>query len=151
MPRLSEGVSRRYFDWLEFAVGGFWQYLTQLAHLSGDTVIYFYDLYRAKDTRFDFYANFGLFPVIELSVEMTERQYLSGLRCEPGHLEGVTYVAAYTDEYLILPPSGKWHIHGAYEIEMGQLVSYVGLPAPEVFPHDFWSEEEALRRIHLLR
>ncbi|AOB31668.1 hypothetical protein AKI39_14670 [Bordetella sp. H567] len=147
----SERVSRRYFDWLEFVVRGFWEYLTQLASLSGDTTVYFYDLQRAKNTEFDLYAIFGLFPVVELSVEMTGREYLSALNCEPGHSEHLTYIPAYTDEYLILPPSGKWHIHGAYEIEMAELVSYVGLPAPEVFPHDFWSEEEALRRIHLLK
>jgi len=52
-----------------------------------------------------------------------------------------------TNSYLIFPSSGKWRVLGEYSIEMAELASAVGVPEDEKFPHDFWDETEALRRL----
>ncbi|VVE72769.1 hypothetical protein PCA31118_04308 [Pandoraea captiosa] len=142
---VSPGTSRRYFDWLEFLVKGFWTYVLELARLSGDTTIYFCDLEQANATAFA--KRFGVYPLIELETSMSESDYIAALNREPGEVQGETFAVSNTGSYLIFPPSGKWHVHGEYSIEMAELVSTVGVPADETFPHDFWDEVEAMRRI----
>jgi hypothetical protein len=145
--RVSLGTSRRYFDWLEFLVKGFWTYVLELARLSGDTTIYFCDLEHANATAFA--KRFGVYPLVELDVSVGESEYIAALNREPGEVQGETFAVSNTSSYLIFPPSGKWHVHGEYSIEMAELVSTVGVPADATFPHDFWDEVEAVRRVGL--
>ncbi|CAE6972921.1 hypothetical protein R69608_07893 [Paraburkholderia nemoris] len=139
------GTSRRYFDWLEFLVKGFWTYIVELARLSGDTTIYFYDLEQAKTSVFA--KRFSVYPLVQLDVGMSEAAYIAALNEEPGEVQGETFAVANTNSYLIFPQSGKWRVLGEYSIEMAELASSVGAPADAMFPHDFWDETEALRRI----
>ncbi len=139
------GTSRRYFDWLEFLVKGFWTYIVELARLSGDTTIYFYDLEQAKTSAFA--KRFSVYPLVRLDVSMSEAAYIAALNEEPGKVQRETFAVANTNSYLIFPPSGKWRVFGEYSIEMAELASSVGTPADAMFPHDFWDETEALRRI----
>jgi hypothetical protein len=141
----SSGGSRRYFDWLEFLVKGFWTYIVELARLSGDTTIYFYDLEQARTSVFA--ERFSVYPLVQLDVGITEAEYIAALNEEPGKVQGATFAVANTNSYLIFPPSGKWRVLGEYSIEMAELASAVGVPADATFPHDFWDETEALRRI----
>lgn len=143
----SSGTSRRHFDWLEFLVKGFWTYIVELARLSGDTTIYFCDLEQAKTSVFA--ERFGVYPLVELDTGMTEPEYIAALNQEPGQVRGETFAVANTNSYLVFPPSGRWHMHGEYSIEMAELVSTVSVPADATFPHDFWDETEALRRVEL--
>jgi len=141
----SSDQSRRYFDWLEFLVKGFWTYIIELARLSGDATIYFYDLEQAKTSVFA--KRFNVYPLVQLDVGMTEAEYIAALNEEPGKMQGETFAVVNTNSYLIFPSSGKWRVLGEYSIEMAELASAVGVPEDEKFPHDFWDETEALRRL----
>ncbi len=145
VEQASPDTSRRYFDWLEFLVKGFWAYLIELARLSGDMSIYFYDLEQAKTSIFA--ERFGVYPLVQLDTRMTEPEYIAALNEEPGKVQRETFAVANTNSYLIFPQSGKWHVHGEYSIEMAELASTVGVPADNMFPHDFWDETEALRLV----
>ncbi|WP_459625347.1 hypothetical protein [Burkholderia sp. 3C] len=138
-------MSRRYFDWLEFLVKGFWTYIVELARLSGDTTIYFYDIEQSKTSVFA--KRFSVYPLVQLDVGMSEAEYIAALNEEPGNVQGETFAVANTNSYLIFPPSRKWRVLGEYSIETAELVSSVGAPADAMFPHDFWDEAEALLRI----
>ncbi|MCO4881785.1 hypothetical protein VOI32_35930 [Paraburkholderia caribensis] len=142
---VSPSTFRRYFDWQEFLVKGFWTYVVELARLSGDATIYFCDLEQA--TASFFAERFGVYPLVELDTSVTEPEYIAALNQEPGEVQGETFAVSNTSSYLVFPPSGKWHVHGEYSIEMAELVSTVGVPADIMFPHDFWDEVEALRRV----
>jgi len=145
LGQASPDTSLRYFDWLEFLVNGFWAYVIELARLSGDTSIYFYDLEQARTSLF--VERFGVYPLVQLDTHMTEPEYIAALNEEPGKVQRETFAVSNTNSYLIFPQSGKWHIHGEYSIEMAELASSVGIPADTMFPHDFWAETEALRLV----
>jgi hypothetical protein len=70
---------------------------------------------------------------------MSESDYKIAINEEPGPSQKV-YAPAYTNTYFLSPSSGAWHIYGEYDTERGKIVSTVGLPPDELFPHDFLSE-----------
>lgn len=142
-------TSLYYFDWIEFLVGGFWAYAVELARLSDDEVIYFYDIEQAASG--DFEKKFGTHPAIQLSTKMTEQEYISALNKPPNEHVGRAFALATTSAYLLFPASMKWHVHGEYSIELAELATTVGLPQSPEFPHDFWEASEAKRRIDLLK
>lgn len=147
--KVSSSASRCYFDWLEFLVKGFWTYIVDLASLSGDSTIYFCDFEQAQAGTFA--KRFFLYPVVQLDTKMTESEYITAINKEPGTVQEETFAVANTNAYVIFPASAKWYVHGEYSIEMAELVSFVGLPSPGLFPHDFLDESEALRRVESVK
>ena len=79
------------------------------------------------------------------------KNYFIGDRKREDGVLDASCVIADTNTYAIFPRSLKWHIYGEYDIELGRLVSHVGIPDPQQtpFPHDYWSENEAKRLIAL--
>lgn len=138
----------RYFDWSEFKVAGFINYLNALANLSGDEKFYFYDLDPAAPVD-EFYRLFKKYPVVKLDIGVNEKEYFSTLREEPGKVPGRTYAVDTTNRYAIFPESMNWYIYGEYDIELAVLMSKVGLPPDELFPHTFFTEKEVERLIAL--
>lgn len=138
-----------YFEWSEFLVRGFWPYIVELARLSDDETIYFYDVEQAENTEFE--KKFGTFPIIQLNIGMTSREYIAALHEAPAKDASPAFALSTTNAYLLFPASMKWYVHGEYSIELAELVTTVGLPKSPEFPHDFWEASEAKRRIGLLK
>ncbi|SAL64000.1 hypothetical protein AWB74_03416 [Caballeronia arvi] len=134
----SRSIEIRILEWGEFSVGGFWPYVVELAKMSLDNTLYFWDVNRSMDDTF--HKSFGKYPAIALSTSMTEQEYLDELGGLFAGKDEQWFVMNATDSYLLAPASGAWRISGEYATERGKIISTVGLPPDELFPHDFLRE-----------
>ncbi|WP_213766668.1 hypothetical protein [Caballeronia sp. dw_19] len=149
VDRKNSQASLHYFEWSEFLVKGFWPYIVELSRLSEDETVYFYDIEQGESTEFE--KKFGVFPLIQLDISMTAREYIEALHEAPSKDAGPVFALSTTNAYLLFPASMKWHVHGEYSIELAELATTVGLPQSPEFPHDFWEPSEAMRRFSLLK
>ncbi|WP_175941247.1 hypothetical protein [Caballeronia sp. BCC1704] len=131
----ASGLSIRSIDWIEFNVRGFWPYIVELAKRSSDDTIYFVDVEKAADD--SFYRACGKFPAVSLSTGMTEEEYTTALYETPGGNLSQAFAPTFTDAYFMIPASGAWRVFGDSDTEQGKVISTVGLPPDELFPHDF--------------
>jgi hypothetical protein len=130
-------------------VKGFWSYIVEVARLSVHVAIYFFDLEQAANAEFK--QKFGIYPVVRLNVNMTERDYVVALNEAPSAGAGAAFAPSNTSAYLLFPVSTRRCVHGEYSIELAELATSVGLPRSPEFPRDFWEASEAKRRIGLLK
>jgi len=136
----------KYFDWAEYKVAGFFNYLKLLCLLGDDHLFYFYA--PKPDPVNYFFFHFQKYPLIEFDITYSEEDFSNALCKDPGDspADALMYRA---DEIIIFPESLNWYIYGEYDIELAKLVSKVGFPPNSLFPHDFISEKEAKRLIAL--
>jgi hypothetical protein len=110
------GLVRLSFDEMEVMNGSFFVLPRRLIELSDDPSFRFVIL--DPDPVKDFFVHFGKYSILEFSDTDSEDGYIASLNEDPGgHRAGA--LIYYWYEYVFLPPSKKWFIHGARSEQSG--------------------------------
>jgi hypothetical protein len=110
-------LERLTFDCVEFQTKRFLDFLRKLMEWSSDS--HFYYIVLEPDPRSYFFAHFGKYPLLEISIDDPGEAYITALNEDPG-TSPADAVGTNWFQYVILPPSKKWFIHGQRDARSGE-------------------------------
>jgi hypothetical protein len=104
-----EGSVSFTFESSEFCRKDFFRFVKTLMELTDDSRAFFLRL--SPDPVNYFYRHFHKYPCLEIIVHDSDDAYIRALNEDPGR-SPADAIGVYWDEYLIIPYSQKWFIHG---------------------------------------
>ncbi len=105
------------FDCVEFEAERFYDFLIELLEWSSDS--HFKYVVLDPDPISYFFAHFGRYPLLEISIDDPEEVYIAALNEDPGN-SPADAVGTNWYEYVILPASKKWFIRGQRDARSGE-------------------------------
>jgi hypothetical protein len=125
------------FDCVEFHTRRFFNFLIYLMQWSGDDTTAFVLL--NPDPVSYFYRYFLKYPVFEIGISDSEDLYIAALNADLGGSSTTDTIGMNWVEYVMIPPSKKWFIHGRRDSRSGEgghlwIQPSLSSKAKEVYP-----------------
>jgi hypothetical protein len=110
-------LERFTFDCVEFQTKAFLEFLRTLMGRGGDKRFYYVVLDPEPESYF--FANFGKYPMVELSIDDPGDVYVKALNENPGN-SPADALGTNWYEYVIFAPSRKWFVRGKRDARSGE-------------------------------